>query len=167
MCIKKNINKRQKVDGIVLIGCSGGGKTVITHRLISGNIPDTVSSMAPSFNEVTLKSSGKSIQLVDFPGHERLRESMFQHIKGAKGLVLVVDPRTSKTIKQTALLIYELFKSPDFSPSTPLLVKSEYNLHIISTLSHHSFLLKYITICTFIDICMCVFCLFFFYLTKL
>jgi signal recognition particle receptor subunit beta len=115
---------RQKVDGVVLIGCSGGGKTVITHRLVCGKIPDTVSSMAPSFNDVKLPS-GKKVQVVDFPGHERLRESMFEHIKGAKGLVLVVDPRTSKGIKQTALLIYELFKSPNFSTTTPLLVTSK------------------------------------------
>ena len=53
---------RQKVDGVVLVGCSGSGKTTIFHKICSGTVPVTVPSMAPAYQGASLPS-GKSIQV--------------------------------------------------------------------------------------------------------
>lgn len=112
--------------------------------------------MVPGFHSVALPS-GSRLQLVDFPGHERLRASLLQvlplkttpslktrpssrsyilrpvadpspspppqHIKGAKGMVVVVDPSSVQAIKQTALLLFGVFGSAELASSTRIMVK--------------------------------------------
>eukprot|EP00613_Pedinella_sp_CCMP2098_P071614 CAMPEP_0171913926 /NCGR_PEP_ID=MMETSP0993-20121228/12176_1 /TAXON_ID=483369 /ORGANISM="non described non described, Strain CCMP2098" /LENGTH=286 /DNA_ID=CAMNT_0012548107 /DNA_START=28 /DNA_END=888 /DNA_ORIENTATION=- len=113
---------KQKVDGVVLLGPSGGGKTVILHKLCSAKTVDTLPSMMPSYNQVVVGDSGSKIQVVDFPGHERLRASMLQHVKSAKGVVFVLDATSVRAIKQAAHLLFHLLTSNEYSSSTPLLV---------------------------------------------
>ena len=77
--------------------------------------------MVPSYHSCSLPSGAK-IQLVDLPGHERMRASALQHCKGAKGLVFVVDSTSAKSIKQASLLLFAVLTDSRVSPSTPLLV---------------------------------------------
>jgi GTPase SAR1 family protein len=121
---------KQKVDGVVLLGPSGGGKTVILHQLCSSKIVDSLPSMAPSYNQVRFDDGG-SVQLVDFPGHERLQASMFEHVKGAKGIVFVLDATATKSVKQAALLLFHLLSSAELKQSTPLLVSEPINIHFL------------------------------------
>ena len=114
---------KTKVDGIVLCGPCNGGKTVIFQQLCHGAMPTTVTSMAPAFGKVSEEvGGGKATQLVDFPGHERLRHSLLEHLKGARGLVLVVDASGSKQIKDASDVLYALLTAPKLSSTTPLLV---------------------------------------------
>jgi len=50
----------QKVNGVVLVGCCGAGKTVLLHKLTSGVAPATLPSMTPAYHTVDLPS-GKSV----------------------------------------------------------------------------------------------------------
>lgn len=50
----------QKVNGVVLVGCCGAGKTVLLHQLTSGVAPATLPSMTPAYHAVELPS-GKSV----------------------------------------------------------------------------------------------------------
>jgi hypothetical protein len=52
----------QKVNGVVLVGCCGAGKTVMLHQLTSGVAPATLPSMTPAYHAVELPS-GKSVSL--------------------------------------------------------------------------------------------------------
>lgn len=113
---------KQKVDGIVLVGPSGSGKTTILHKLSSGVAVETVPSMVASYNLVPVPGSDKTVQVVDFPGHERLQASMLQHVKGAKGVAFVLDSSATKAIKQAALLLFQLLVSNELQLNTPLLV---------------------------------------------
>ena len=114
---------QQKVEGVTLIGCSGSGKTAILHQISSGTVPATVPSMVPAYHTVKIPG-GKRVQVVDVPGHERLRVSLLQHVKSARGVVLVVDPSGIKAIKAAAGLLFELLKSDELGAATPLLVFS-------------------------------------------
>ena len=124
-------------NGVVLVGCSGAGKTILFHRLVSPPgtpSPQTLPSMVPAYGELALstkpddsKSNGaknKQLSIVDFPGHERLWPSLMQQLVGAKGVVFVVDATDTKAIKKSALLLFELLSSPVAlkNKSAPLLI---------------------------------------------
>jgi signal recognition particle receptor subunit beta len=131
---------KHKVNGVVLLGPSGSGKTVILHQLSSGTTVETLPSMTASYNQVSVEGSD-ILQVVDFPGHERLRASMLQHVKGAKGVVFVLDATATKSIKQAALLLFQLLTSSEFKTSTPLLVRSTPCLACICVASNRSLIL--------------------------
>ena len=84
-------------------------------------VPSTLTSMEPTYYTLALKT-GRKLNLVDFPGHERLKAAMLQTVCGARGVVVVVDSVSMSAIKQTALLIFDLLTAKAFSDSTPLLV---------------------------------------------
>jgi hypothetical protein len=81
-------------------------------------------SMTPGFLTATLPS-GKRMPLVDFPGHERQRAAMLPLVRGARGVVLCIDPVEVKGIKAAAQLLFELLASAEFAAATPLLVIEE------------------------------------------
>jgi GTPase SAR1 family protein len=133
--------KQSGKKGVVLVGCSGAGKTVIFHRLVSPlgtPPPETLPSMVAAYGQLAVAPSGggggagaavaevagsKKLSVVDFPGHERLWATLLQQVVGAKGVVLVVDPTANAAIKKAALLLFELLSSPvALGPSTPLLI---------------------------------------------
>lgn len=132
--------KQSGKKGVVLVGCSGSGKTRLFHRLVSppgSPAPETLPSMVAAYGEIPIVKSGGGgcggapgggggLTVVDCPGHERLWPTMLQQVVGARGVVLVVDPTANAAIKKSALLLFELLASPTALAAgvsaTPLLV---------------------------------------------
>jgi len=122
---------KENITGAVLVGRSGSGKTSVLHRLCSGAAPKTVPSMVPAYHSAELPSA-KQIQVVDTPGHERMESSVMQHVKDAKGVVLVVDSTSSRAIKLSARILFTMLSWEALSLSTPMLVR---DVAVLSTLS--------------------------------
>lgn len=56
---------------LLLLGHCNSGKTKFLYRLRAGSYPETVTSIEPL--ETSFDLSGKTIPVVDFPGHARAR----------------------------------------------------------------------------------------------
>jgi signal recognition particle receptor subunit beta len=91
--------KRTALNTIVLTGLTGSGKTVVFYQLRDGSSHQgTVTSMEPNEGTFVLHSEttkkGKSIKpvnVVDVPGHSRLRPKLDEFLPRAAGVVFVVD----------------------------------------------------------------------------
>ncbi|XP_038979540.1 signal recognition particle receptor subunit beta-like isoform X2 [Phoenix dactylifera] len=90
--------KPAKSNTIVLAGLSGSGKTVLFYQLRDGSSQQgTITSMEPNegtfmlHSEMEKKGKLKPINLVDVPGHSRLRPKLDEFLPHAAGLIFVVD----------------------------------------------------------------------------
>ncbi|KAM0937578.1 putative small GTP-binding protein [Dioscorea sansibarensis] len=91
------LNRGQR-NTIVLTGLSGGGKTILFYQLRDGTPHQgTVTSMEPNsgtfllHSELEKKGKIKPINLVDVPGHSRLRPILDDYLAQAAGVIFVVD----------------------------------------------------------------------------
>ena len=82
----------------VLVGPCNAGKTILFYQLRDGSTNEcgTVASMQENEASVTLqnaagKRGGAAVQVVDVPGHERLRHKLEAHLHDARAIVFVVD----------------------------------------------------------------------------
>jgi signal recognition particle receptor subunit beta len=74
----------------LLCGPMGSGKTTIWQRLVTGaTAKNTHTSMVP--NVGTVRTENGSFELVDFPGHGRLKDDLAAHLPAAKVIVIVLD----------------------------------------------------------------------------
>ncbi|KAJ1450453.1 signal recognition particle receptor beta subunit-domain-containing protein [Pelagophyceae sp. CCMP2097] len=97
---------------VMLVGPVGGGKTCLFHKLLSGEAVETVSSMVS--REASVPVGGRDAQIVDFPGHERLRGPLFKEAQRAVGIVFVIDSAAMTVqARPAAELLYDLLTSPD------------------------------------------------------
>ncbi|XP_057856180.2 uncharacterized protein LOC131065637 [Cryptomeria japonica] len=90
--------RRKKADTILLVGLSGGGKTVLFYQLRDGSSHQgTVTSMEPNEDSFVLHSESskkgkiKPVHIVDLPGHSRLRPKLDEFLPQAAGIVFLVD----------------------------------------------------------------------------
>jgi len=75
---------------VLLCGPCGAGKTTIWQKLVHGSAKPTHTSMTA--NVGTAKAAdGSSVELVDYPGHPRLREDVLPLLPSAKAIVIVLD----------------------------------------------------------------------------
>ena len=78
--------RRQKSSSrrsILIVGPSDGGKTALFSQLVHGRCVDTYTSMVENCDVKSISSddgskSPKTVQLVDLPGHDRLRVAGIQ-----------------------------------------------------------------------------------------
>ncbi|KAL4427612.1 hypothetical protein ABPG75_001701 [Micractinium tetrahymenae] len=98
---------------VLLVGPCDAGKTTLFHQLLEGSTHlGTVASMQANVAEGVLASekgvggaAKKPFQLVDIPGHPRVRGQMERHAERAAGVVFVVDsvdfmPRKTEAAEQ-------------------------------------------------------------------
>jgi signal recognition particle receptor subunit beta len=74
--------------------------------------------MKPS--HLAFSSSQKSIPIVDFPGHPRLRTQLMESLSSAKKIVFVIDASNIQShVRVAAEFLYDLFTNPlmDNGPS--------------------------------------------------
>ncbi|KAH9313578.1 hypothetical protein KI387_022205, partial [Taxus chinensis] len=90
--------RRKKANTILLVGLSGGGKTVLFYQLRDGSPPQgTVTSMEPNedcfvlHSESSKKGKIKPVHIVDLPGHSRLKPKLDEFLPQAVGIVFLVD----------------------------------------------------------------------------
>ncbi|PSC68940.1 signal recognition particle receptor subunit beta-like [Micractinium conductrix] len=110
---------------VLLVGPCEGGKTTMWHQLLQGSTHlGTVASMQPNVGEGPLAgekaaaasagaSAPRPVQLVDIPGHPRLRGQLERHAERAAGVVFVLDsvdfmPKKTETAEQ----LLEVLSSP-------------------------------------------------------
>ena len=86
--------KSQKRTDLLLTGLCESGKTLLFSQLLHNVASETFTSISENIGEYVAEGSGKSLRVIDIPGHERLRGRFFdQYKKTAKGIVFVVDAR--------------------------------------------------------------------------
>ncbi|CAH9076625.1 unnamed protein product [Cuscuta europaea] len=92
--------KRRSSNTIVLTGLCGSGKTFIFYQLRDGSPPPegTVTSMEPNRDIISLRSEITkddkikcNVDVIDVPGHHRLRSNLDEFLRLAAGVVFVVD----------------------------------------------------------------------------
>jgi signal recognition particle receptor subunit beta len=114
--------KSTKKDLILLVGPCGGGKTVLGYRLQGGKTVSTVTSMKPHLLQVKSESnSSKTVSVIDFPGHPRLRSQLVsEYLARAKKIVFVIDSANNVAkLREAAEYLYDLFIDPSFESGGP------------------------------------------------
>ncbi|KAF8485619.1 signal recognition particle receptor beta subunit-domain-containing protein [Gautieria morchelliformis] len=86
-----------KGNAVMLTGPSDAGKTAIYCSLVYERVLPSHTSLQTNASLITLPSSEKTprtVQLLDVPGHPRIRNQFKDHIAEAKGVIFVVDAST-------------------------------------------------------------------------
>ena len=68
-----------KKDIVVILGPCGAGKTVLMHKLCTGEAPLTTTTMKAG-NQMYAKTGSEPIQVVDYPGHAKLRSQLAEFL---------------------------------------------------------------------------------------
>ncbi|XP_052759971.1 signal recognition particle receptor subunit beta-like [Mya arenaria] len=120
--LRQRQNKRR---GVLILGNCDAGKTLLYTQLIYKKHNQTFSSISPNSGNYTVAESGKTLRLVDLPGHERIRQQMLDgHKDLARGVIFVIDSSSvQKEIKDIAEYLYTVLSDNRISNmSPPLLV---------------------------------------------
>lgn len=120
LAVRGGSNKRR---GVLLVGLCDAGKSLIYSRLVFKKFALTHTSIKENDGTYELegKKAGKTLRIIDLPGHERIRVSKFdQYKKAARALVFVVDSLTfQKEIKDVADYLYSILTDPVISSYVP------------------------------------------------
>jgi len=105
------IRSRRSGDTVLLVGLTDAGKTLLYSWLVAKKFMTTQTSIKE--NKGMYQSEGrskKSWNLVDLPGHERVRSKyMYKHKDSARGIVFLIDSvKFPKEIRDVAELMYDL-----------------------------------------------------------
>lgn len=87
-----------------MTGLCESGKTLLFSQLLYEELRETFTSISENVDDYSMEGSTKSIQVVDIPGHERLRTKFLdQYKKSAKGIIYVIDSvNVQKDIRDVA-----------------------------------------------------------------
>lgn len=87
-----------------MTGLCESGKTVLFSQLLANESRETFTSIAENLGNYRNEESGRSVRVVDIPGHERLRLRFFDQYKNtAKGIIFLIDSTTvQKDIRDVA-----------------------------------------------------------------
>eukprot|EP00088_Acartia_fossae_P013644 TRINITY_DN17207_c0_g1_i14.p1 TRINITY_DN17207_c0_g1~~TRINITY_DN17207_c0_g1_i14.p1 ORF type:complete len:258 (-),score=63.94 TRINITY_DN17207_c0_g1_i14:327-1100(-) len=108
------ISKRRKFGrGILLCGVCDSGKTTLFSQLIQGKPIETYTSLQENTGILSLAGM-KPVNLVDIPGHERLRDNILaKYVGSARGIVYVVDSSVvSKQIRDITEFLFNILSNP-------------------------------------------------------
>ena len=97
------------IADVLICGISDSGKTTLFSQLVSGKLVQTYTSM--THNKMTFPVENKaSVELVDVPGHERLRGQVLDTFSSStRALVFMVDSNTvSKQIRDVAECLHSI-----------------------------------------------------------
>lgn len=113
----------------LLLGQCGSGKTALFFRLRDRDEEvQTVSSMKPIRDSLQIKAGeGEEalgpIEVVDYPGHQRLRGKAQDLLKEARCIIYVIDSEDKQRMKDVAEHLYELMTHPEvLELHTPILL---------------------------------------------
>jgi signal recognition particle receptor subunit beta len=111
--------KSKKKDQILVVGPSGSGKTFLTRKLAYSTEPNTVMSSEASI----LTSKERKYQLVDFPGHPKLRAQLADYLPRAKKILFMFDAsKTQAQLRDAAEFLYDLFTNPEIDTCGRMLI---------------------------------------------
>ncbi|CAE7559768.1 Srprb, partial [Symbiodinium microadriaticum] len=122
-------SRRSRGNAALILGPCGSGKTSVFFRLRDGEEVQTVSSLAPARDSFEIKAGEAEdqklgpLEVVDFPGHLRMRGKANDMVKEARCIIYLVDAEDKPKLKDVAEHFYELFTHPDvLELHTPMLV---------------------------------------------
>lgn len=78
---------------VLIVGPSDAGKTALHSTLAFGRALPTHTSIQANSTLYTTEQ-GRTLRLVDIPGHPRLRDQFTDHLADTAGVVFVVDSAT-------------------------------------------------------------------------
>mmetsp|Transcript_8505 Transcript_8505/g.17631 ORF Transcript_8505/g.17631 Transcript_8505/m.17631 type:complete len:255 (+) Transcript_8505:201-965(+) len=113
-------------NAFLVLGPCGAGKTSLFLQLFKGNLQrGTVTSQQP--NEATFAlpgTKGPTVNMVDMPGHSRLRSLVDKRLPSARAIIFMVDAVDfMPTARTTADLLYDLLSKRSVQQSkVPVLV---------------------------------------------
>jgi signal recognition particle receptor subunit beta len=124
--------KKARGQKLFIIGQNGAGKTALFFRLRDCVPVNSVSSLKPLRDTMKIKQEAQKsenggtaedahtdddgigpVEVVDFPGHNRLRGKLTEIIAEARCIVYVVDSEDKAKLKDVAEHLYELFTNQD------------------------------------------------------
>lgn len=122
-CVLRGASKGSHV---CLLGLSDSGKTLLHQRLRNGCFLRTQNSIKENVATYAVSNKkGKPVKLVDIPGDERIRDTIFNKYKDSlRAIILVVDsvnfPRESRNLAELTFDL--LLEKALYRQRTPLLV---------------------------------------------
>jgi len=105
---------------VLICGPCDSGKTTLLSQLVVGKPVETYTSMA--HNKFSMQIESKpSINLVDIPGHERIRSSIVDEFAGsARGILYVVDSNTiAKQVRDVAEFLHSILSIKTVHKNSP------------------------------------------------
>lgn len=117
--------KQQKDDtsnSICIIGHPDSGKTKLFYHLIFKKNFDTVTSQV--MNSYFFDIDGKKVNIIDLPGHPRMKAKVLNTIRSAKGIIFAIDSETIvNNISNISGLLYDVLSTPEvLTNKTPILI---------------------------------------------
>ncbi|KAI9251605.1 signal recognition particle receptor beta subunit-domain-containing protein [Sporodiniella umbellata] len=104
--LKRYVSKETKKTILLMGACDAGKTSLYTLLRFDENRP-TVSSMKE--NEGSLIVSGKTLDLVDLPGHERVRFRFLDFLPVARCIVFMIDSTTiNRQIRPVSEYLYDI-----------------------------------------------------------
>lgn len=105
--------RRNLRRGILILGPCDSGKTTMLGQLLHGKPVETYTSMVENTGSY-FSSTDRLLHLIDIPGHERVREALFDKSSSqARGIVYVIDSGTvSKQVRDVAEFLFKILSSP-------------------------------------------------------
>jgi signal recognition particle receptor subunit beta len=105
-------NKRTARD-ILILGCCDSGKTSLFLKLCTPEAKgSTVSSQKPNETSVSidLEKIPTLVKVIDYPGHNRLRDGVQKYMKDVAGIIFLVDANVDRSeFTKSADYLYYLF----------------------------------------------------------
>ncbi|XP_026695008.2 signal recognition particle receptor subunit beta [Ciona intestinalis] len=108
--------------GVLLAGLSDSGKTILFTQLISGVVKETHTSLKENEAQYIVEpNQGKTLTVVDLPGHEAIRLQYLEKYKdNARGIVFVVDSGSfQKNVKDVAEFLFQIFTDKQLNRIAP------------------------------------------------
>jgi len=120
---QRMIRRKTRKRSVLLLGPCGAGKTVLIFQLCHGEIPQTVTSMKENvmvYNDEELK---KPVEMIDFPGHERLRSNLLSRVEETSAIIVLLDSNNMKAhIRPTAEILFDILTHPSMENNPPPLL---------------------------------------------
>jgi len=115
--------KKKFGRGILLCGTCDSGKTTLLGQLIKGKPLETYTSMKENCGVLVLGGK-KPVNLVDVPGHERIRDNILNNYAGsARGIIYIIDSALiSKQIRDVTEFLFNILSRPDIFRTKPRLL---------------------------------------------
>nr|CAG4650435.1 EOG090X0C7N [Sida crystallina] len=113
-------SKRVLRRGVCLIGLCDSGKTQLFTQLIYKKAIETFTSIQENTGQLFLDQK-KPLQIIDIPGHERVRQKFFDTYKSsARGVIYVIDSLNfTKDIRDVAEYLYTVLLDPVINSNRP------------------------------------------------
>ncbi len=117
-------SRRQKRSVVLLLGTCEAGKTSLFAQLVHGKEVETYTSQKENSGWYPIPNKA-TLQLVDVPGHERVRSKFVEQFKSTtRAVVFVVDSSAiQKQLRDVAEFLFNVLSNPTiFSNRCPVLV---------------------------------------------